>query len=367
MQRARGPRLPLPPAGQPGRRMTAELMRETLDGHGRRPRARRWCPSSGRPAPTTSRPCAAPSTSWPDRRRPVLTPVVLGALAAACWPARSPWLLSRWSRLRHTPVRGDAAVAEHRAGRRPGGAGRRGCRWRPTGCGSRPWRDGSTCVVAALAGGSHRRGRRPAAAERAPHRHHPAPDCGAATASGSTCSPATRTGGDLGARPRAAGGLLRAGHVRLADRRVAPDPHRALGRAELAAVLAHERSHLRARHDLVLEAFTVLHRAFPRWVSSAAAHHEVRGPGGGAGRPGRRTPRRPPGARLGAAHPGRVACAARGPRRRRHRRWPSGSRCCATPAPHRLQAAAGHALAAALLALPTLLVVLPWLAGLGRR
>lgn len=53
----------------------------------------------------------------------------------------------------------------------------------------------------------------------------------------------------------------------------------ALGRLEpdeLAAVLAHERAHLRARHDLVLEAFSVLHRAFPRWVSSAAALDEVR-------------------------------------------------------------------------------------------
>lgn len=45
---------------------------------------------------------------------------------------------------------------------------------------------------------------------------------------------------------------------------------------ELDAVLAHERAHLRARHDLVLEAFSVLHRAFPRWVSSAAALREVR-------------------------------------------------------------------------------------------
>jgi len=50
----------------------------------------------------------------------------------------------------------------------------------------------------------------------------------------------------------------------------------ALGRAELAAVLAHERAHLRARHDLVLEAFTVLHEAFPRLVSSGAALAEVR-------------------------------------------------------------------------------------------
>ncbi len=45
---------------------------------------------------------------------------------------------------------------------------------------------------------------------------------------------------------------------------------------EFSAVLAHERAHLRAHHDLVLEAFAVLHRAFPRWVSSASALREVR-------------------------------------------------------------------------------------------
>lgn len=48
-----------------------------------------------------------------------------------------------------------------------------------------------------------------------------------------------------------------------------------LAKPQLAAVLAHERAHLAARHDLVLEAFTVLHRAFPRWVSSDAALREV--------------------------------------------------------------------------------------------
>jgi Zn-dependent protease with chaperone function len=36
-----------------------------------------------------------------------------------------------------------------------------------------------------------------------------------------------------------------------------------LGPAELAAVLAHERAHLRERHDLVLLPFTALRRAFP--------------------------------------------------------------------------------------------------------
>lgn len=49
----------------------------------------------------------------------------------------------------------------------------------------------------------------------------------------------------------------------------------ALAPAELAAVLAHERAHLRARHDLVLEAFTVLHEAFPRVVTGEPALVEV--------------------------------------------------------------------------------------------
>ena len=49
-----------------------------------------------------------------------------------------------------------------------------------------------------------------------------------------------------------------------------------LDEGQVNAVLAHERAHLTARHDLVLEAFTVLHRAFPRWVSSDAALREVR-------------------------------------------------------------------------------------------
>jgi Zn-dependent protease with chaperone function len=48
-----------------------------------------------------------------------------------------------------------------------------------------------------------------------------------------------------------------------------------LDQAELAAVLAHERAHLRARHDLVLLPFTALLRAF-RWSATArAANAEV--------------------------------------------------------------------------------------------
>jgi Zn-dependent protease with chaperone function len=57
---------------------------------------------------------------------------------------------------------------------------------------------------------------------------------------------------------------------------VSEGARRVLGRQELDAVIAHERAHLRARHDLVLEAFTVLQEAFPRLVSSAAALAEVR-------------------------------------------------------------------------------------------
>jgi hypothetical protein len=49
-----------------------------------------------------------------------------------------------------------------------------------------------------------------------------------------------------------------------------------LDERELRAVLAHEQAHLRARHDLVLEAFTMLHTAFPRWVRSEVALAQAR-------------------------------------------------------------------------------------------
>jgi hypothetical protein len=49
----------------------------------------------------------------------------------------------------------------------------------------------------------------------------------------------------------------------------------ALPEDQLEAVLAHERAHLRARHDLILEFFTVVHEAVPRFVRSDAALREV--------------------------------------------------------------------------------------------
>jgi bla regulator protein blaR1 len=48
-----------------------------------------------------------------------------------------------------------------------------------------------------------------------------------------------------------------------------------LDRAELAAVLAHERAHLRERHDLVLIPFTALMRAFPRSRVATTSHRTV--------------------------------------------------------------------------------------------
>lgn len=50
----------------------------------------------------------------------------------------------------------------------------------------------------------------------------------------------------------------------------------ALTEPELTAILRHERAHLRARHDLVLEAFTAVHTAFPRLVRSGSALAAVR-------------------------------------------------------------------------------------------
>lgn len=44
-----------------------------------------------------------------------------------------------------------------------------------------------------------------------------------------------------------------------------------LADTEVSAILTHERAHLRARHDLVLEAFTAVHAAFPRLVRSTHA------------------------------------------------------------------------------------------------
>jgi hypothetical protein len=50
----------------------------------------------------------------------------------------------------------------------------------------------------------------------------------------------------------------------------------ALTKAEVTAVLEHESAHVRARHDLVLDTFTALHRAFPYAVRSEIPAQQCR-------------------------------------------------------------------------------------------
>ena len=140
----------------------------------------------------------------------------------------------------------------------------------------------------------------------------------------------------------------------------------ALKPLELDAVLAHERAHLRARHDLVLEAFTVLHESFPRLVSSAAALAEVELLVEVlADRAAVRRVGAPPLARalvtlVGSAVPD-SALGAGGPTlvERVH--------LLADTSPHRVMAASTVVSAVLVLALPTVFVALPWLEEVGRR
>lgn len=137
-----------------------------------------------------------------------------------------------------------------------------------------------------------------------------------------------------------------------------------LSAEEVEAVLAHERAHLRARHDLVLEAFAVLHRAFPRWVSSRAALDQVRlltevladraavrsvGPVPLARALLALAEGRVPAAALGAVGEGLV----------------DRVRLLGDDRPHTLQAVCVTALAVAVLVLPTAFVATPWLLTLG--
>ncbi|MBS42732.1 MAG: Zn-dependent protease with chaperone function [Nocardioides sp.] len=132
-----------------------------------------------------------------------------------------------------------------------------------------------------------------------------------------------------------------------------------LDEGEVRAVLGHERAHLRARHDLVLEFFDVLHRAFPRVVQSRAALAEVRLLAEVlADRSAARDAGAPAVARaLVAVAAGRAPAAAMG----------AGGpdllervRLLGDVRPRPAQAAATVALAVAVVVLPTVLVVWPW-------
>ena len=135
-----------------------------------------------------------------------------------------------------------------------------------------------------------------------------------------------------------------------------------LAPAELGAVLEHERSHLRSRHDLVLEAFTVLHLAFPRWVASASARREVEvlvevlADRAAVRHVDRRAMLSALLALAGSSAPlGALGSAGS---------LAARAEVLRVGRPHPLQAALVTVLAAMILAMPTGLVVLPWLIGL---
>jgi Zn-dependent protease with chaperone function len=140
---------------------------------------------------------------------------------------------------------------------------------------------------------------------------------------------------------------------------------KSLSDSEIDAILTHERAHLRARHDLVLEMFIAVHAAFPRFVRSGSALDAVRLliemlADDAAVRAAGPTP-------LARAL---VACAAG--------RTPSGALAAGGPTTllrvrrlggepnSRVLAASAYLAAAAVLVVPTLALAVPWLTELHR-
>jgi len=139
----------------------------------------------------------------------------------------------------------------------------------------------------------------------------------------------------------------------------------ALTDEEVAAILSHERAHLRARHDLVLEMFTAVHAAFPRFVRSASALGAVRVliemlADDAAVRTAGPTPLARALVACAAGHTPSGALAAGGPSTvLRVRRLGGKGNSLAV-------AAAAYLAAAAVLVLPTIAVAVPWLTELHR-
>jgi Zn-dependent protease with chaperone function len=139
----------------------------------------------------------------------------------------------------------------------------------------------------------------------------------------------------------------------------------ALTDAEVAAILRHERAHLRARHDLVLEAFIAVHAAFPRFVRSASALDAVRLlvellADDAAVRAAGRTPLARALVACASGHAPSGALAAGGPSTVLRVRRLSGRGNSLT------LSAAAYLAAAAVLVVPTLSLAVPWLIELHR-
>lgn len=138
-----------------------------------------------------------------------------------------------------------------------------------------------------------------------------------------------------------------------------------LSDSEISAILSHERAHLRARHDLVLEMFTAVHAAFPRFVRSASALDAVKLliellADDAAVRAAGPTPLARALVACAAGHTPRGALAAGGPttvlRVRRLAGRPNS----------RSLAAIAYLTAAAVLVVPTVALAVPWLTELQR-
>lgn len=134
-----------------------------------------------------------------------------------------------------------------------------------------------------------------------------------------------------------------------------------LSATEYAAVLEHERAHVRRRHDLVLESFTVLHRAFPRFLRTDAplvqsqimvellADDAARRTHGAASVAGALV------ALAGSPTPSGTLGASGAETIRMNR--------LADPAPaHALTAALAYAISAVVLVVPTVFIAIPWMA-----
>ncbi|GAB3425755.1 M56 family metallopeptidase [Flindersiella endophytica] len=135
---------------------------------------------------------------------------------------------------------------------------------------------------------------------------------------------------------------------------------------ELVAVLAHERAHLRARHDLVLEAFTALREAFPGFargrtpLEHSSLLVEMLADDAARRRVGAVPLARALVTLAGApAGCGGLAASGTGTLARLHRlREPAES--------HHLLAALTYLAAATVLVLPTVTVAIPWLVSMSR-
>lgn len=206
-----------------------------------------------------------------------MTPAVLAALAVLL-AGPVPALLARWPRLRRTPRTAlllwqGVALAGVLAAL---GAGVSLASLAVTGGGVHPWVAGAVLVVTGVvAARLLLSGHRVGTSLRSVRRHHREQ---LDLLAGYTAGPTPSAGGVgrvsvLETERPLAYCVPGVATSRVVVSRGAVDR---LAREELDAVLGHERAHLRARHDLVLEAFSVLHRAFPRVVSSAAALREVR-------------------------------------------------------------------------------------------